>query len=388
MKFCAIICEFNPFHNGHKYLLERARELSGCDAIICIMSGSFTQRGDMCIIDKYIRAKHAVSGGADCVIELPSPFTVAPAEIFARGAIKIAAAIPEVTALAFGCENSGADFTEAAKYLSKEPEKFRSELRSRIKTGESYIKSYAEAFKACGGDSALLSNPNNILGVEYAKAALHCGREIKLLPVQRTGSAYSEEFLKDNYSSAGAIRNNLKSDKLAENVPDYVYKDLVSAKIRKEAYENLLRDCLFLSDTDTLKNIYGCGEGLENKLKSLENKPFGEIIGACVSKRYSSSRIRRIMCANMLRLYETDSARFLNSNLYLKPLAVRKKTADAVLSSLAKSASPVVTDAFGACLDKEAAECFAKDRYAYAVYNYINGADKERKGYDYTVLSD
>ena len=100
MKILAIICEFNPFHNGHRYLLEKAKKLSGADAVLCIMSGNFTQRGEICVLDKYTRAKHAILGGADCVIQLPAPFAVAPAEIFAKGAIKILSSIPEVAFLA------------------------------------------------------------------------------------------------------------------------------------------------------------------------------------------------------------------------------------------------------------------------------------------------
>ena len=86
MKICAVICEYNPFHNGHKYLIEQAKRLSGCDAVLCIMSGNFTQRGEAAVLPKFVRAEHAVRGGADCVIQLPAAFSVAPAEVFAQGA--------------------------------------------------------------------------------------------------------------------------------------------------------------------------------------------------------------------------------------------------------------------------------------------------------------
>ena len=109
MEICGIICEFNPFHNGHKYLLERAREITLCDYLICVMSGNFTQRGEICVLDKYTRAKHAILGGADCVLELPAAFSVAPAEIFARGAVKLLAAVPHLNSIAFGSENADKD---------------------------------------------------------------------------------------------------------------------------------------------------------------------------------------------------------------------------------------------------------------------------------------
>ena len=167
MKICGIICEFNPFHNGHAYVLEWARELSGCESIVCIMSGSFTQRGDICVVNKYLRAKHAVLGGA----------------------VKILSSIPELDTLAFGCEDGDEeDFFKAAKLLIEENEAFKTALKVKLSEGESYIKSYAFAFKSIGGDVALLSKPNNTLGVEYAKAVLRTGKNIKLLPIRRVGA--------------------------------------------------------------------------------------------------------------------------------------------------------------------------------------------------------
>ena len=137
MDICAIICELNPLHNGHAYLIESARRLTGCDAVLLIMSGSFTQRGEMCILDKYVRARHAILSGADAVIELPAPFAVAPAEIFARGAVKILSSIPDVKSLCFGCEEV-ADFGAVAKYLSDEDGAFRERLSSLLENGEGY----------------------------------------------------------------------------------------------------------------------------------------------------------------------------------------------------------------------------------------------------------
>ena len=227
MKICAIICEFNPFHNGHKYLIERAKELSGCDAVLCIMSGNFTQRGDICILDKYTRAKHAVLGGADGVIQLPAEFAVAPAEIFARGAVKILSAIPEVTTLAFGCEcGKAVDFIESAIILSRESEEFKSELEKNLSTGKSFIKSYAEAFRHEGGNKEIISNPNNILGLEYTKAVLKINPDLAVLPVPRVGAGHKSTELRENYSSASAIRQNMQSPLVLRNLPDYVFDDL------------------------------------------------------------------------------------------------------------------------------------------------------------------
>ena len=122
MKICAIICEFNPFHNGHQYLLSEAKKRTKADALLCIMSGNFVQRGEIAILDKYTRAKHAVACGADIVIELPSVFATSNAEIFASGAISILSKIPSVTHLAFGAEYADKTaFLETAHGLINEP---------------------------------------------------------------------------------------------------------------------------------------------------------------------------------------------------------------------------------------------------------------------------
>ena len=373
MKICAIICEFNPFHNGHKYLLEQAKKASGCDALLCIMSGSFTQRGEMCILDKFTRAKHAVLGGADCVIQLPATFAVAPAEIFAKGAIKILSSVPEVSHLAFGCESGQCeDFLNAAKLLLNESKKFKDVLSEKLEGGESYIKSYAAAFKSCGGNGELLSKPNNVLALEYTKALMRINSDISILPIKRIGGGYSDGELKEDFSSATAIRQNLADLKVKNNLPDFVYDDLQNAATGN--YDSMLRYCLFKTGTDKLKRIYGCGEGLENRLKSLDGNPVQEIINAATSKRYSSSRIKRILCANALELYRDESERFLNSELYIKVLAIKKDKADRMLAALAKSDYPLITDGSSALtkLTDTAKQCLEKDKNELNVWNFIN----------------
>ena len=382
MKILAIICEFNPFHNGHKYLLERAKKLSGADYILCIMSGDFTQRGEMCVLDKYTRAKHAVLGGTDCVIQLPTPFAVAPAEIFAKGAVKILSSIPEVSAIAFGCESGDAkSFIYAAQMLTNESDKFKEKLNEMLNSGESYIKSYVSAFEACGGNDDIVSKPNNILGLEYTKAILKANANIEILPIKRIGADYNDSTLKENYSSASAIRRNINCSEIKNNLPDFVYEDLKQICYSSE-FESMLRHTLFKSTAENLKRVYGCGEGLENKLKSLENLPVDEIIEKATSKRYSSSRIKRILCANLLELNSDDCEKYLDNDLYIKPLAVKKQCADSILSTLAKSDYPVVTGINTENLTPTARECFEKDRKEFSTFNHINNSNIK----DYMIL--
>lgn len=381
MKILAIICEFNPFHSGHEYLIEQAKRMSGCDAVLCIMSGNFTQRGEMCINGKYIRAKHAILGGVDCVIQLPAPFAVAPAEIFASGAVKILSAIPDIKYLAFGCENADLDYYKNAEISLNESENFKTLLQNGLNEGDSYVKSYSRAFSSCGGDVRIVRQPNNVLGLEYVKSILKLNSKIKILPIQRIGGNFSDGTVYENYSSAFAIRNGLNNEKVKKCVPEFVLNDLPK-QFETNEYENYLRYVLFNSEKSELKRIYGCGEGLENKLKSLENMPFGDIIRHTTSKRYSSSRIRRILCANALELYRDDCEKYLSANLYIKPLAVKRLAADKILSALSKSKYPVVTGIDTENLNTTAKECFEQDRKEFEMYNFLTHSDNK----DYMVI--
>lgn len=381
MRICGIICEFNPFHNGHKYLLQRAKELSGCDKILCIMSGSFTQRGDICVSDKFTRARHAILCGADGVIELPVAFAVAPAEIFARGAIKILSSIPEVTTLAFGCESAKTDFIKAAILLNEEKGQFKTVLSEKLAAGESYIRSYAAAFEACGGEKNLLSRPNNILGIEYAKAILKLKSKIEILPIERIGAEYGDNELKSNFSSASAIRNNPNNPLIKDNLPDCVFADFKDFSEETSRFEELLRFKLLQSASENLQKIYGCNEGLENKLISSASLPFGEIIESATARRYSASRIKRILCANLLDLYSDDCESYLQTFLYIKPLTVKKDDAQ-MLSALAKSEFPVIMKQRDLNdLNPTAQKCFKTDKNAYKIWKFI--AKQPESGFDY-----
>lgn len=375
MRICGIICEFNPFHNGHKHLLDRAREISGCDYLICVMSGSFTQRGEMCILDKYTRAKHAILGGADCVIELPSAFSTAPAEIFAKGAIKILSAIPDFCALTFGCETADKIIlTDAAKILIEEPPPFKEILTKNIKEGQSYIKSINAAFEGVGGHHDLLDKPNNILAIEYCKAIFKLNKNIEIFPINRLGSAFNSKDMENNFSSSSAIRENLSDERIIANVPDYVYKDLQDFKPQTELFKTISRIVLSRAPREDLKKVYGCSEGLENAIKSDESNSFDEIVENMTSKRYPASRITRILCANFLRIYSSDCESYLKSDLYLKPLAVKQSCINKIMSQLSGSQYPVITSGSDMLkLNKVAKNCKELDDFAFEQRSIITG---------------
>ncbi|MGN0808194.1 MAG: nucleotidyltransferase family protein [Candidatus Coproplasma sp.] len=358
MKICAIICEFNPFHNGHVRIIDRARELSGCDFVVCVMSGQFTQRGDMCRVDKFLRAKHAIKAGADAVVELPAPFAVAPAEIFAKGAVKIISSFDGELCLCFGSESgTSEDFLKAASLALNESKEFKALIAKGLDDGMSYIKSYSSAFAACGGDGTIIGTPNNVLGVEYCKAALRTDKPIKIFTAQRECG--------DVYAPAHTIRDLSKDGESVNGfMPDYSYADFNGAKDCTVRFEQACADAIFTGEKESIKRIYGCKEGLENRLKKLAEEFSGDykkILENATSKRYSSARIRRIMTANLLRLYADETEIFLNSDISLKVLAVKSKVKKELLPLLTH-----ITE------DENSQKCYEINSYAYALWRYLS----------------
>lgn len=377
MKICGIICEYNPLHNGHVHLLNEAKKNSGCDAVVCVMSGDFTQRGEMAILEKYTRAEHAVLAGADAVIELPTIFSSAPAELFAKGAVKLLASLPDFRVLAFGSEDGDKQgILDAARVTMQEEGGFKSSLKKYLKEGLSLTKARTQALSDAGETNAarVLSSPNNILAAEYCKAlsAFGCGADI--LPVRRVGAGYADEDLLKDFSSATAIRKALSEKKyraIRKNVPPFVFKDLKSA-VSPAVCKKLALCAALKMPAEQIKKLTDCTEGLENRIKAFaKNTPdYDELIGKVTTKRYISSRIRRILTACLLGLEEELVKKALRAPLYLKVLAVSKKRAGEILPALRNSAFPLVTRRSDlSLLGKAAAEVFAKDELASDIFH-------------------
>ena len=342
MKICAIICEYNPLHNGHLYQLKEAKRLSGADTVLCIMSGNFVQRGEAAVVDKFTRAKHAVLAGADAVIELPTLFATSNAELFAKGAISILSTIPSVKTLCFGAENADKlAFLLAGKYLNDEPKEISDKIKQGVAGGMSYAKARAEAW-AGFLPMDLLCSPNNILGLEYTRAILKAEANIDILPVQRMGGGYKENQLNEEFSSASAIRLAMESGEDFSNaLPTFVKTDLPE---KCENHLDVLEKYAVLAKSPKeIAKVCDCTEGLENAFKkaALQNATFVETL---TSARYTSSRIRRIALQNLLGIEETHIKEGLNAPLYLRVLAIKKERTD-VLSALAESPLPLLSRA-------------------------------------------
>ena len=369
MKICAIICEYNPFHNGHLYQMQEAKRLSKADAILCVMSGSFVQRGEAAIVDKFTRAKHAVLAGADAVIELPTVFATSNAELFAKGAIALISSIPDVTTLCFGAENADKSaFLESAKLLNNEPKEISEKIKELSATGISYAKARALAWENLLPID-LLSSPNNILGLEYTKAILAQKANIDILPLQRIGGNYNDSNLQKNYSSATAIRTAIsKGENYKENLPDFVCEDMPS-EIEKYL-ETLEKYALLATPLNEIAKVCDCGEGLENALKKAAQTD-ETLVESLTSARYTSSRIRRIALQNLLKIRESLIRDCLHSPLYLRILGTKKERKD-VLSALSQSSFPLlVRPRDENHLDGTARECYDVDVFAEKAYGLL-----------------
>ena len=202
MKIAAVICEFNPFHNGHVHLLERIKAEGG-RRVLCVMSGSVTQRGKLAFADKYTRAEHAVKGGADMVVELPAEFACAPAEIFALGGVKTARLCGSEE-LWFGSECGDLSLiTAAAQLTSPANTAFQKRVREILEEGVSYPVAMQRAARELADEkvSSVLASPNNMLGIEYVRAAAALGCNLRLFTIPRLLSSHQSESLEGEISS-------------------------------------------------------------------------------------------------------------------------------------------------------------------------------------------
>ncbi|MBD5636491.1 MAG: nucleotidyltransferase family protein [Clostridia bacterium] len=382
MKFCAVICEYNPFHNGHLYQLNKIREESGCDKILCVMSGNFTQRGEAALFSKYERAKHAVENGADVVLELPTAFAVAPAEIFAEGAISLISQIPAVTTLAFGCESGDKEqFLAAAKATLSESKEFKALMKENMKDGTSFVKARTDAALALNSDidEAMLKNPNNILGVEYCRALLSKSSAIEPMPIPRVGGGYSDTSILADFSSATALRGALLLEKrpkkaFKRNLPKNVYDDIM--KWQPNSFETATLTALLSAPAAQVAECTDCSEGLENRLQAMtrSNPEYHAMLKKAVSKRYTLSRLKRILCENLLNLKLKSVKEFLSSPLYLNVLAAEKTDGENILSELSQSALPLLVRKSDAlALKKSALASFETDALANDLYNVLTG---------------
>ena len=324
MTTVAIICEYNPFHNGHAYHISKIREEFGEDtAIIGIMSGNFTQRGECAIADKGTRAKCAVHGGANLILELPFPYSMASAEIFASAAVHIADSLCTVDYLSFGSESGELDslIKLATLMLSDDFNLTMNKLSDDVFfKGCGYPEMIEEAVKRLGYDNEKITfSPNNILALEYIKALSTIGSKIKPHTIKRLGAAYNSNTIDINnsFESASAIRNEIKKKNISalEYIPNFS-KDILLDEIKNGAFpcdtsklsSAIIAHLRLSSPEQSTVSFHDCNGGLYNRLreKSFEANNIDTLLRLCETKAYTNARLRRAMMYTFLGVTSSD----------------------------------------------------------------------------------
>ena len=379
MKSVGIIAEYNPFHNGHKYHLEKSMENSGADVSVAVISGNFTQRGEPALLDKWTRAEIAVKNGVNLVVELPVLFAANNAGYFAKGGVEILENLG-CDYISFGSESGNID---ELLNISWETYKYRGEIdqavRDAVKEGASYPKAQMEAVSRLLGEetSQVFDSPNNLLALEYLRFI----KRAKPLTIKRKGSGYHELTPKENIASATGIRTMLTGgEDISGLVPPIAVEMLTKYKSKIGTPDELfplIVEKIILSTSRELNSIFGAEEGLGNKMKANVRywKNMDELIDDLKSKRYTRTRIARLLIMTLLGASRETVKTAQN---YIRVLALDEIGAK-YLKEVKKSEScklPIITN-----INKEAglfpgiAKTLEKDILASDLYNLALGRD-------------
>ena len=378
MKIVGLITEYNPFHAGHLYHMQQARELTGADYCVVLMSGSFVQRGEPAIFDKYLRTKTALLAGADLVLEIPAAFSTASAHEFAAYGVALLSAIG-VDAVVFGSECGQIEILKQAAYaLNYESAEFQERLRKGLKAGLTYPQARAKALgeTQAGGTrvenvedfhantdvsnshiwSSILNSPNNILGIEYLRAAEDLHSPMEFYTISREGSGYHEDTLADaNFPSAsairGIIRNSLSKDKdlldiLASHLPAVTHPAYTGAvPVFVDDFSGLLNATVL-----QMQATFSIAD-LSPELAARLTKPpyfplsFEERIQALKTRQLTYTRVSRALLHLVLGMREEDISRWKDEGyaLYARILGFRRQSSPLLSCLHKKSSIPLIT---------------------------------------------
>lgn len=427
MKIIGIIAEYNPFHQGHQYHIEETRRITGADFIIAVMSGDFVQRGEPAVFDKYSRTEMALRGGADLVIELPSLAACGSAEDFAACGVSLLDHMGCVDGICFGSESGDTSaLLPIARLLSDEPEAYRLQLKEYLRTGETFPKArelalsdYINSLSSSACDFrnppvlSHLSEPNNILGIEYLKSLIKRGSSLSAYTVRRKGQGYNDKSKTspDVFPSASALRSALKAGRHPSTVfptaaptvtptdpaavsPDDLTtafpNDLTTAfhydltPVFPDDLSQILNwELLRMTESDTNLTCYAdLSEDIAARLirRRLDFTTFSGRIDQLKTRQYTYTRISRALTHLLLGITEGDMQmlRQMDHAPYARILGFRKSSSQ-LLSELKKQCDlPLITKTADAekILSTEAFRIFRKDLYASHLYQSVL-ADKK-----------
>lgn len=356
MKTVGIIAEYNPFHNGHAYQIAKAKEITGADYCIVVMSGNFVQRGTPAIMDKYLRVKAALTNGADLVIELPVHYATGSAEYFASGAIAILDKIGVTDCLCFGSECGDIHALSAlSQVFISENNEFKKILKQQLKAGYSYPKARNDALIATAPhlitDPEILNSPNNILGLEYLKAIKKRNSKLEPYTISRTGGAYHETGLNPSYSSALAIREAIRKKQdirlVKDQVPLFSYTSMKenygkTFPILAEDIYSLLQYRLFMEHEKGFTKYFDVDSDFSDKLKNLFPcyTEYSTLCESLKSKNTTYTKVSRNLLHILLDIEQEDVDAFCSQDyVYYARMLGFKKDAAPLLSAIKSNTS-------------------------------------------------
>ena len=414
MNVCGIIAEYNPFHSGHAYQIARARELSGCDYIIAVMSGDFVQRGAPALTDKYLRAREALCEGADLVLMLPVYGSTASAEGFARAGVSALLTTGVVDAISFGCEDPSVcskPYLRLAQELTHESTVFQTLLTDLLSSGMPYAAARVEAIRTCYGknfDLTLLDSPNNLLAFEYVRALAHFDADMQLIPVKRLGSYHdtacpasdvipaadagrSVSPTDGTFASASACRKTLLSGSVTElqafenacQIPSEVCRLLANYAdsydfLQEDDFSLPLHYALLAQKDLGYETFLDCGSDLSsrigNHLDSFEH--FSQFCDLLKNKSVSRARIARVLTHILLQLPPLMPAPLISGKgflPYLRMLGFRQTAAPLLHEIKQRAHAPLITRVPETERILSAAEMlyFKQDLFASEVYRSV-----------------
>lgn len=374
MKISGIITEYNPFHNGHKYQIEKTKEFS--DAIISVMSSSFTQRGTPSIINKFTRAQIAVNNGVDLVIELPVIYSSSNAEIFSKGGVFLLNSLGVLDYLVFGTEDELQVIQNINKKIHLNNDIFEKNIKKYLKDGNSFLIAKEKAMDfLTENEKEILKKPNNILAFEYLKALCDFNSAIKPIAIKRHMTNHNSNISYNKFSSGSKIRSMVLNGNL-ENVKDFVPIETFNA-LKKEKYNEFnnyfdIFKYIIISGKLNYEKYFDYEKGLENRfLKYLESENIDAFINNISTKRYTKARISRLINNILLDIDKDFVRETFNHKPYIRILAMNK-TGIEILREIKKNNDIYIINKFAKYKESDDSiinEIAEKEIYATDIYN-------------------
>jgi cytidyltransferase-like protein len=372
MKTAAIICEYNPFHNGHKYHIEQTKKLFGATHLVAVMSGNFTQRGDVAIFDKFTRTKMALDNGIDLVLELPVASALASAQEFSAGAIHILNSLNCIDLLSFGSECGDIDLlkeTAGAVVFAEEAYEFKGMMRRGLPYPAALVQTIEKYYEDVIPET--LASPNNTLAIEYIKALADTGSSVEPVTIKRHGAEHDSDEFKLPEQILGVYLNAEETPEIATASASLLRKMLINNAegIEKFTPCTFPADyaCIYRLETAILyklrtmsaaeiNKVPNVMHGLENRIAKAAKaaRSLSELMVLIKTKRYTLARLRRIVLCCLLGITKADAK---IKPKYIRILGMNEKGREILAKAGSSSAAALPVDASLAALMKKSGEC-------------------------------